>query len=175
MSRQDNKSSGCFRITFKITRPSNLGFFLLEIWDILQPQQPITIQQLSATIKGGCRNMHLMVWSTDVEDAKMPLDVPSQMNNVINDQLPPCIMSVQYAGGCAVQWGMFSTLGDIMSTRGCSVYWGDIMSTPGGYHDKCWGRSLGKQLNLYGNPSVLNIPCCTHAVPHCAEHPPVCS
>ena len=34
------------------------------------------------------------------------------------------------------------------------------MSTPGRYHDKCGGRSLGKQLNLYENPSVLNIPWC---------------
>ena len=41
-----------------------------------------------------------------------------------------------------------------------------------------WGRSLGKQLNLYGNPSVLNIPRCTHDIPHtphgipqCTEHP----
>ena len=43
-------------------------------------------------------------------------------------------------------------------TGGCSVHWGDIMSTPaGGYHDKCGGRSLGKQLNLYGNLSALNI------------------
>ena len=69
---------------------------------------------------------------------------------------------------------------------------GDIMSTPGGYHDKCGGRSLSKQLNLYGNPSVLNIPrsthdiplvyswyppsvldtpCCTHGVPQCTEEP----
>ena len=30
------------------------------------------------------------------------------------------------------------------------------MSTPGGYHDKCGGRSLGKQLNLYANPGVLH-------------------
>ena len=58
------------------------------------------------------------------------------------------------------------------------------MSTPGGYHDKCGGRSLGKQLNLYGNPSVLNIPRFTHDIPsvlmvcihdisQCTEHPPV--
>ena len=40
-------------------------------------------------------------------------------------------MSVQYTGGCAVQRGMFSTqgdimsrVGDIMSTMGCSVHWG---------------------------------------------------
>ena len=53
------------------------------------------------------------------------------------------------------------------------------MSTPGGYHDKCGGRSLGKQLNLYENPSVLNIPQCTHDIPitlimvspQCTEHP----
>ena len=30
----------------------------------------------------------------------------------------PCIMSVQYTGGC-------------------SVHWGDTMSTVGGYHDEC--------------------------------------
>ena len=47
---------------------------------------------------------------------------------------------------CAVQWGMFGT--------------------PGRYHDKCGGRSLGKQLNLYGNPSILNTPHCTHDIPH---------
>ena len=34
-------------------------------------------------------------------------------------------MSVQVHWGCAVQWGMFSTLEDIMSTVG------DIMSTLG--------------------------------------------
>ena len=36
-----------------------------------------------------------------------------------------------------------SAVGDIMSTLE------DVMSTPPGYHDKCGGRSLGKQLNLY--------------------------
>ena len=41
--------------------------------------------------------------------------------------------------GCAVQQGIFSTPG------GYHGY-------TGGYHDKCGGRSLGKQLNLYGNP-----------------------
>ena len=50
-------------------------------------------------------------------------------------------------------------------TEGCSVHWGDIMSTAWGYHDKCGRGSLGKQLNLYGNPSVLNIPRCTHDAP----------
>ena len=84
---------------------------------------------------------------------------------------------------CAVHWGMFSTPG------GCSVPQGDIMSTlggyheyTGGYHDKCGGRSLEKQLNLYGNTSVLNIPWYTHDIPHiyhgisqCTEHSPLYS
>ena len=33
-------------------------------------------------------------------------------------RLPPCIMCVQYRGGCSVPWGVFSTVGDIMSTVG---------------------------------------------------------
>ena len=57
------------------------------------------------------------------------------------------------------------------------------MSTLGGYHeytrgyrDKYGGRSLGKQLNLYGNPSVLNIPRFTHDIPpHSLQYPPVYS
>ena len=75
----------------------------------------------------------------------------------------------------------------------CSVHRVDVMSTLGRYHDKCGGRSLGKQLNSYGNPSVLNIPRCTHDpllyswypptvlntprctsthdIPQCTEHP----
>ena len=36
------------------------------------------------------------------------------------------------------------------------------MSTPGGYRG---GRSLGKQLNLYRNPNVLNILRCTDNIP----------
>ena len=49
-------------------------------------------------------------------------------------------ISVQYTMGRAIQWQMFSTLGDIMSTLG-------MLSTPEGYHgytgddhDKCKGR-----------------------------------
>ena len=88
-----------------------------------------------------------------------------------------------------------STLGDIMSTHwedimstleeGLFSAPGDIMSTPGRYHDKCGGRLLGNQLNLYGNPIVLNTPQCTHdiprlvmvsfqcahGIPQCTEHP----
>ena len=45
-------------------------------------------------------------------------------------------------------------------TGGCSVHRG-ISLVQRGYHDRCGGRSLGRQLNLYGNPSVRNIPRCT--------------
>ena len=41
-------------------------------------------------------------------------------------------------------------------TGECSVHLGEIMNTSDVYHDKCGGRSSGKQLNLYRNPSVLN-------------------
>ena len=63
-------------------------------------------------------------------------------------------MSVQYAGECAVQWRMFSTPGRYHEYSGgyhvysgSIQYTGGIMRTPGGYHDKCGERSLGKQLN----------------------------
>ena len=67
-----------------------------------------------------------------------------------------------------------STVGDIMSTLWNVQYtggkhkhtggkalvpWGDIIINVG-------GRSLETQLNVYGNPSVLNIPWCTHDTPH---------
>ena len=37
------------------------------------------------------------------------------------------------------------------------------------------GRSLGKQLNLCGNPSVLNIPWCTHDISHNHHDIPQCT
>ena len=49
---------------------------------------------------------------------------------------------------CAVHWGMFSTMGDIMSKVGNTVSTpgmfstpGDNMSTLGAYHDECGGIS----------------------------------
>ena len=54
-----------------------------------------------------------------------------------------------------------STVGGIMGTLGVFSTLRDIMSTLGEYHDKCGERSLGKQLNLYGN--------------QCTEHPPLYS
>ena len=53
---------------------------------------------------------------------------------------PPCIMCVQYIGGCSVHRGdTMSTSGDVQYIGGCSVHRGDIMSTSGGYHDTCGG------------------------------------
>ena len=48
---------------------------------------------------------------------------------------PPCIMCVQYRGGCSVPWGdIMSTVGGYLEYRGgCSVPWGDIMINVGGY------------------------------------------
>ena len=46
--------------------------------------------------------------------------------------LSPCIMCVQYRGGCSVPWGVFSTVGGYLEYRGgCSVPWGDIMINVG--------------------------------------------
>ena len=52
---------------------------------------------------------------------------------------PPCIMCVQYRGGaqyrggCSVPWGdIMSTVGGYLEYRGgCSVAWGDIMVNVG--------------------------------------------
>ena len=54
-------------------------------------------------------------------------------------------------GGSEVQWGIHKHTGSVQYT--------------GRYHDKCEGRSLEKQLNLYGNPDVLNITRCEHDIP----------
>ena len=51
----------------------------------------------------------------------------------------PCIMCVQYIGGCSVHRGMFSTSGDVQYIGGCSVHRGDTMSTSGGYHEYIGG------------------------------------
>ena len=40
------------------------------------------------------------------------------MMNFKKNSFSPCIMCVQYRGGCSVPWGVFSTVGDIMSTVG---------------------------------------------------------
>ena len=59
-----------------------------------------------------------------------------------------------------------STVGDIMRTLGGVHYTGGYHAYTAGHHDLYGGRSLGKHLNLYGNPSVLNIPQYTHDIPH---------
>ena len=81
---------------------------------------------------------------------------------------------------CAVHQGVCGTLGDVQYTKGISYsggyheYTGGVQYT-GRYHDKCGGRSLQKQLNLYGNPTVLNIPWCTHDIPHTHHGIPQCT
>ena len=62
-----------------------------------------------------------------------------------------------------------------MQYTGDVQYTGDIMSTPAGYHDKYGGRSLGKQLNLYGSPGVLNIPGGLLISPHTQYGIPQCT
>ena len=57
-----------------------------------------------------------------------------------------------------------STVGGYHEYTGGLQYIGGHHEHTGGYHDKCGGRSLGKQWNLYGNPGVLNIPWCTHDI-----------
>ena len=82
-----------------------------------------------------------------------------------------CIMSVQYTRGCAVQQGMLSTLGGYL---GVFSTLGDIMSTPGDIMINVEPVEL-----LYGNHSVLDTPCCTHdilplyscRIPQCTKHP----
>ena len=73
-----------------------MGYVKNSILYVLQPQQPVTIQPLSATLGSReCRNMsalsvqnefYVMAYSTDEEDAKMLLHIPSATNNVIHDQ-----------------------------------------------------------------------------------------
>ena len=76
--------------------------------------------------------------------------------------------------------GYHEYTGGVQYTGGISrVHWGDIMINVGEDH---WE----KQLNSYGNPSVLNISRCTHdilhthhecphGIPQCTEHPPLYS
>ena len=64
------------------------GYIKNKFSDALQPQQPITIQQLSITIMRESKNnkTRLIAWSTDAVDVKMLLDIHSLMN-VMNDDL----------------------------------------------------------------------------------------
>ena len=48
--------------------------------------------------------------------------------------LTPCIMCVQYRGGCSVPWGVFSTVGGYLEYRGGVQY-------RGGYHEYRGGLS----------------------------------
>ena len=52
----------------------------------------------------------------------------------------PCIMCVQYIGGCSVHRGVFSTSGGCLVHRGDTMSTsGATMSTSGGYHEYIGG------------------------------------
>ena len=81
-----NKSSGYFRMVFKMTRHGSLGFCLgihqNKKFGLYMNQLRIyTIQQLSATIVRECKNMQAVFYA---KDSKFIL---STINNVLNDQL----------------------------------------------------------------------------------------
>ena len=67
---------------------------------------------------------------------------------LVQSDQPPCIMCVQYIGGCSVHRGMFSTSGGVQYIGECSVHQGiswihrGMFSTLGGYHDGCGGIPL---------------------------------
>ena len=69
--------------------------------------------------------------------AQKPLLVALYLRREISDpvvtyEVSPCIMCVQYRGGCSVPWGVFNTVrGYLEYCGGCSVPWGDIMINVG--------------------------------------------
>ena len=64
-----------------------------------------------------------------------PLERVKGGPTLFRSHFSPCMMCVQYRGGCSVPWGVImSTMGDILSTVG-------VFSTVWGYHDKCGGIS----------------------------------
>ena len=101
----------------------------------------------------------------------------------------PCIMSVQYTGGCAVHRGIsLSTLGGVQYTGGislstpgrvqytggyheytggCSIHWGDTMSTVGGaqYTGVSIQNQLFSQYIYHDIPPVYGTPRCTARPP----------
>ena len=86
--------------------------------------------------------------------------------DVTNFKLLPCIMSVQYTGGCAVQQGMFNTPGAHEYSGGCHEY-------TGGYQDV--GKVIWKTIEC-----VWKLQCTEHPQVYswynqCTEHPLVYS
>ena len=65
--------------------------------------------------------------------------------SIITVTLSPCIMCVQYIGGCSVHRG------DTMSTSG------DIMSTSGGYHEYIGGCSVHRRDTMSTSGDVQYI------------------
>ena len=76
---------------------------------------------------------------------------------------------LEYRGGCSVPWGdIMSTVGGYLEYRGgCSVPWGDIMMHVGDIMSTVEGVQYrgGKNLLLFEYPTVLNTPHGTHDIP----------
>ena len=76
---------------------------------------------------------------------------------------------LEYRGGCSVPWGdIMSTVGGYLEYRGgCSVPWGDIMMHVGDIMSTVEGVQYrgGKSLLLFEYPTVLNTPHGTHDIP----------
>ena len=67
--------------------------------------------------------MQTTCWHEYISQKSEP---PFHLQQLEGQQVSPCIMCVQYIGGCSVHWG------DIMSTsRGYHEYIGDIMMNVG--------------------------------------------
>ena len=79
--------------------------------------------------------------------------------------LTPCVMCVQYIGGCLVHRGVFSTSGGTMSTLGGyhEYIGGDIMSTSGvfstseGHHEYIGGCSVHRRDTMSTSGDVQYI------------------
>ena len=71
-----------------------------------------------------------------IEIHRVNMTKESEFKNV-----PPCIVCVQYIGGCSVHRGMFCTSGGYHEYIGGEpwVHRGDTMSTSGGYHEYIGG------------------------------------
>ena len=53
-------------------------------------------------------------------------------------------------------YNVFSTSGDVQYIEGCSVHWGDIMSTLGGYHEYIRGCSVHQRDTIRTSGDIMS-------------------
>ena len=82
---------------------------------------------------------------TDVKWHSVGLTMTSIVEEVTKHIATPCIMCVQYIGGCSLYIG------------GCSVHRGDTMSTSGGYHEYIGGCSVHRRDTMSTSGGVQYI------------------